>query len=302
MQAKPFLKWAGGKNQLLKQLEILFPQELKAGVIQRYIEPFIGGGAIFFYIAQHYKIEDFFISDINPELILAYTTIQRDVDNLIENLSQLQTEYLVLNEEERKEYFYKVRETFNAEKSGIDFQNYSSREWMRRTSQLLFLNRTCFNGLFRVNSKGGFNVPPGRYKNPKICDAENLKAVSNLLQKTQIHLGDFTKCESFVNDKSFVYFDPPYRPISKTANFTSYAKEKFDDSEQLRLCNFFNSLDAKGAKLMLSNSDPKNEDEADNFFEIAYQKYNLKRIQATRAINSKASGRGKISEIIIMNY
>lgn len=299
--AKPFLKWAGGKKQLLKQINKIFPQELKSGSIKRYIEPFIGGGAVFLHIAQLYEIDEFVISDVNAELILAYKTIQKNSEGLIKLLVSVQEKYLSLNEEDRKKYFYKIRLQFNSQRKRIDFQTYN-QAWIERAAQLIFLNRTCFNGLFRVNSKGDFNVPVGRYKHPTICDQDNLRAVSQVLQKTQIYQGDFTECEEFVDEYSLIYFDPPYRPISKTANFTSYSQQTFDESEQLRLRDFFKILDKKGARLILSNSDPKNEESTDDFFELAYEGYRIKRVKATRNINSKATKRGQINELLIMNY
>jgi len=298
---KPFLKWAGGKSQLIEQLEPNFPPQLANGSIKRYIEPFIGGGAVFLHIAQVYKVEEFFIFDINPELILAYKTIQKYVDDLIEVLLKIQAKYLALNEAERKNYFYQTRSTFNSQRNKINFQNYD-KDWIKRTAQIIFLNRTCFNGLFRVNSKGQFNVPVGRYKNPTICDPENLSAVSLLLQRTEIHQGDFAECEKFVDKSSLVYFDPPYKPISKTANFTSYSQNNFNDFEQLRLRDFFKLLDGKGAKLILSNSDPKNQQLDDDFFEVAYKDYTIKRVKAARSINSNALRRGQINELLITNY
>jgi DNA adenine methylase len=298
---KPFLKWAGGKTQILEQIEHFLPHELSQGLIQRYIEPFVGGGAVFLAIAKRYPVDEFFISDINSELILAYKTIQQDVETLIGYLRSIQDKYIVLDEKQRKQYFYQVRSDFNLNRKQINFETYNSR-WIDRTTQLIFLNRTCFNGLFRVNSKGEFNVPVGKYKNPKICDADNLRLMSKILQKTHIFQGDFTQCEMFVDDHSLVYFDPPYRPISKTAKFNSYSKDIFDDKEQLRLRDFFNLLNKKKAKLILSNSDPKNENQTDNFFEYAYADYRIQKIRAARNINSKGNKRGKINELLIVNY
>lgn len=301
MVAKPFLKWAGGKGQLIEQMNSLFPQELAEGSIKKYIEPFVGGGAVFLHLVQNYPVEEFFIFDINIELVIAYTTIQRDVEKLISLLLNIQNKYLSLDDKERKTYFYQVRLEFNWRRKEIDSINYNS-EWIERTAQIIFLNRTCFNGLFRVNSNGSFNVPVGRYKNPNICDKTNLKAVSEALQKTQIHYGDFSECEKYVDSNTFVYFNPPYRPISKTSNFTSYSQNMFGDSEQLRLRDFFQSLDAKGAKLLLSNSNPKNEDINDNFFDNSYAGYRIERVMASRNINCNVSKRKAIKEILIMNY
>src|SRR5579883_320156 len=175
MQAKPFLKWAGGKSQLLEQIANFLPEELIIGSIKKYIEPFVGGGAVFLHLAQCYKIEEFLIFDINTELVLAYKTIQNHVDELIHVLLNLQNKYLSLDEQERTHFYYEVRTQFNRQRHQVDFQK-TNQQAIERTAQIIFLNRTCFNGLFRVNSKGDFNVPVGRYKNPTICDSENLKA------------------------------------------------------------------------------------------------------------------------------
>ena len=290
-KAKPFLKWAGGKAQLIAQIANYLPVDLKLGKIHRYVEPFVGGGALFFHTAQLYEVDEFFISDVNDELVLTYTSIQKDVDGLIKLLNAIQNKYHRMNSERQSKYFYEIRETFNKERSKINFNRFSE-SWIERAAQIIFLNRTCFNGLFRVNSKGGFNVPFGRYKNPQICSEENLKAVSELLQRTEIRLGDFSECESFVDSSTFVYFDPPYRPISKTASFTSYSKYDFDDAAQLRLASFYRLLDRNDAKLMLSNSDPKNEDPHDQFFEHAYKNFHIKRVLANRMINCNAEKRG----------
>jgi DNA adenine methylase len=299
---RPFLKWAGGKSQLLEQMSHYFPEGLADGSINRYIEPFIGGGAVFFYLASNYQeIQEFYLFDINPELIIAYKTIQKNVEELIEELSRIQTEYFSLSLQEQVQYFYKIRTNFNFRKQEIDIHNYSFA-WIQRTAQTIFLNRTCYNGLFRVNSKGYFNVPVGRYKNPKICNQENLCAVSEVLKKAVIQLGDFELSKEFSNSSTFVYFDPPYRPISKTSNFTSYSENNFNDTEQLKLNILFKDLDAGGGKLMLSNSDPKNQDQNDNFFDDIYSQYRIERIKASRSINSNSSKRGEINELLIMNY
>lgn len=300
-EAKPFLKWAGGKSQLLEQMTTHFPTELMYGKIKRYVEPFVGSGAVFFYVAQHYDVQEFFIFDINDELILAYKTIRQNVESLINLLIEIQDRYFSLTPDEQKNYFYQVRSEFNLNRSKINFAEFHT-DWIERTAQLIFLNRTCFNGLFRVNFKSEFNVPFGSYKNPKICNAKRLRAVSKTLQRAIIQQGDFTVCAEFVNGDTFVYFDPPYRPISQTASFTSYSNYNFDDTAQLRLAEFFKQLDAKGAKLMLSNSDPKNKNPNDHFFENAYQSYRVKRVRASRVINSNAKKRGQIYELLIMNY
>ncbi len=301
-EAKPFLKWAGGKTQLLSQLEALYHPDLKNNKISKYIEPFIGGGAVFFDIVQRYKISSAFIYDINPELIIAYTTIKKDVEKLIEILTNLSIEYKNLDEDRRKDYFYQVRNQFNFQRGKISPEQYSE-EWIARTALLIFLNRTCFNGLFRLNKKGGFNVPHGRYKNPKIVDEQNLTSVSQVLQIAEIKLGDFRQCQENIDNQTFVYFDPPYRPLSTTASFTSYSTFNFDDKQQKRLGRFVAEINAKtNAKIMLSNSDPKNENLDDNFFDILYQDFTIHRVSANRMINSNARKRGTVSEIVVTNY
>ncbi|RIK34406.1 MAG: modification methylase [Chloroflexi bacterium] len=300
-KAKPFLKWAGGKTQLLEQMTAYFPPELSSKRITRYVEPFVGSGAMFFYVAQNYPAAEFFLLDVNKELVLAYQTIQQSVEAVICRLEHMRAEYVALPQEKKADQFYAVRDEFNRSRSAIDFDRYQT-EWIERTAQIVFLNRTCFNGLFRVNARGDFNVPFGGYKNPQIANAENLRAVSRILQGAKIQCADFEGCERNVHDATFVYFDPPYRPISPTASFTSYARFEFGDKEQKRLAHFYRTLDERGAKLMLSNSDPKNENPDDHFFEALYKGFNIKRVRASRMINCDATKRGKINELLIMNY
>lgn len=301
-QAKPFLKWAGGKSQLLSQFQEFYPAALKAGRIERYIEPFVGGGAVFFDVSRKFELEAFYLFDINEELVLTYRVIQKEPNKLIQYLQELANSYLALPEERRQTFYYSVRDVFNSNQPQFDYQTYSD-DWVVRASQLMFMNRTCFNGLFRLNSRGAFNVPHGRYKNPSIVDPENVLCVSRVLQKAEIRYGDFTACEKWVTGNSFVYFDPPYRPLSKTASFTSYSKYRFEDEEQIRLAQFFRRLDEKyGAYLMLSNSDPTNEDQQDDFFEQLYVGFNIHKVVANRMINSDATRRGQINELLITNY
>lgn len=298
--AKPFLKWAGGKGQLIGQIDPFFASIFSRKPIRRYIEPFIGGGAVFFHVVQKYHPAEVLIADINPELILAYTCIQKYVSSLLAVLKDLQAGYHAMFEDERRDFYYKIRDEFNEKRGEIDYSIFSSN-WVERTAQIIFLNHTCYNGLFRVNSQGEFNVPFGRYKNPQICDPHNLKQVSGCLQDSTILYRDFTEIEPFVEPDTLVYFDPPYRPISQTANFRAYSKDTFDDAEQHRLAAFYRKLDQKGAALLLSNSDPKNLDPADDFFEQAYRGFRIERVSAHRNINSKAGRRGPIQELLIMN-
>jgi len=288
--AKPFLKWAGGKGQILTEIGRRLPQGLETGEIDTYVEPFVGGGAVFFNLVQRYEnIKRFYLFDINNDLVNCYNAIKNNVESLIDELRQIEDEFLPLKKTARKDFYYRIRDEFNSD---------------RHTAKLIFLNKTCFNGLYRVNRKDEFNVPFGDYKNPKICDAENLENVSQVLQKAEIICGDFERSDKYINDKTFVYFDPPYRPLSPTASFTSYSKDDFNEDEQIRLARFCRQINGKGARFLLSNSDPKNEDPKDHFFEDHYKKFrfDIDRVKATRAINCKASGRGQINELLITNY
>ncbi|MFY7998889.1 MAG: DNA adenine methylase [Candidatus Kapaibacteriota bacterium] len=291
-KVKPFLKWAGGKSQLLTQITPKLPTELKLGITKRYVEPFIGGGAMFFHIATLYETQEFVICDINPEVILCYRVIQKDVQNLLSCLDELQCQYNSLALEQQERLFYEVREQFNSSLHSVDFQRITD-SGIKRVAQTILLNHTCFNGLFRVNSKGGFNVPFGKYKNPTFHDRSNLLEISEILQDTQILCGDFSICNEFADSKSFYYFDPPYRPISATASFTSYSTSSFNDFTQKRLAENFRFLDKQGANLMLSNSNPKNENINDDFFERLYEGFNILTVMAGRAINSQGSKRGQ---------
>jgi len=299
---KPFLKWAGGKSQLLPQFQDLYPAELKTGAVVRYIEPFVGGGAVFFDIVSQFDVQSFYLLDANVELILIYRVVQRDPIELVERLQDMATKYLALSNAERKRFYYSVRDKFNATQPYINYQVYS-RAWIERAAQLLFMNRTCFNGLFRLNSKGQFNVPHGRYKNPKIVDPDNIYNASLLLQKAEIICGDFTVCEQWVTENTFVYFDPPYRPLNTTSSFTSYSQDKFNDADQIRLSKFFRQLaKRRNVYLMLSNSDPTNENANDDFFKRLYSGFNIHTVSANRMINSNPEKRGKIRELVITNY
>jgi DNA adenine methylase len=233
-----------------------------------------------------------YISDINRELICTYTTIRDNFRDLVELLQIYEQEYLLKCEEGRKEIYYRNRERFNA----LKFRAETGTEL---AALFIFLNRTCFNGLYRVNSKGGFNVPQGDYKNPCICDKTNLYAVSKKLQGVEIIHGDYRQSTDFIDEKTFAYFDPPYRPLSATSNFTAYAQDGFCDKAQIELSKFIDEMNERGAFILASNSDPKNTDEADGFFDLLYDKYRILRIGANRAINSAGKGRGKINELLI---
>lgn len=299
--ARPFLKWAGGKGQLLNKFQDLYPKQLKDRKIKTFYEPFLGSGAVFFDIAQNYDIESAFLYDINEELVLTYKVIQKDVLVLIDFLYRYQKNYLKLNKTKRQEFFYDQRTKYNLQRFNINYDKYSEK-WFPRAAQLIFLNRTCFNGLYRVNSKGEFNSPAGDYDNPTICDESNLLAVSKVLEIAEIKKADFKEIINDLKAKSFIYFDPPYRPISKTASFKAYSKHGFADNEQFQLAKLYKQLDKKGSKVMLSNSDPKNNDPSDNFFDEIYNGYNIHRVPARRMINSDSTKRGVINEIVVTNY
>lgn len=300
--AKPFLKWAGGKNQLLLEFNERLPSHIKEdGVIKRYVEPFVGGGAMFFFLKNHYNIQEAILLDINVELVMAYQVVKEDLNELIEILKDIEEKHLKMDEIDRKKNYYRIRDIYNSEIENFDYKNHN-HGWIERTSQLIFMNKTCYNGLFRQNRKGEFNVPFGRYKKPKICDITNLELVNKALEDTEILLSDFQNSERFVDDETFVYLDPPYKPISKTSNFTTYSKMGFTDVDQVNLASYFKMVDGRGAYLMLSNSDPKNYDLEDDFFDKLYHGYNIERVPAKRNINRNAEDRGILNELIIRNY
>ena len=292
-ELKPFLKWVGGKGQLVNEIEKFLPvDEEKA--LTKYAEPMVGGGALLFSILSKYDFEELYISDINAELINAYIVVRDNIDLLVEKLTEMQAIFLPMNENGRKYFYYNARDKFNA-------LQLSQETAVEKAALFIFLNKTCFNGLYRVNKKGQFNVPMGAYKNPTICDENNLRNISNALQNVEIVCGDYTLSESFIDNNTFVYIDPPYRPISETSAFTSYNSDSFDDNEQIRLSQYIERIDKVGAKVVLSNSDPKNVNPDDMFFDDLYKSFKIHRVEATRAINSKAEKRGKISELLICN-
>jgi len=301
-KAKPFLKWVGGKTQLLKQYYNYYPSGLREQKIKKYVEPFLGGGAMFFDINNKFVIDTAYLSDLNRDLVLTYKVIQQKPNILLEHLYNYQTLYDSTPQDKRQALFLRVRTAFNEQRFTINYQTLQD-DWIVRASYLIFLNKTCFNGLYRLNRKAGFNVPYGKYKKALICDVDNIQAVSEVLQKAQINYADYSACFNVIDENTFVYFDPPYRPLSKTASFTTYTGITFKDKEQLALASFFRQLDkAKKPKLMLSNADPKNADVNDTFFEEAYAGYNIFRVSAGRSINCKGNKRGKISELLITNY
>lgn len=297
MQAvRPFVKWAGGKGSLIPQLENFYPFELENETINKYVEPFVGGGAVLINILQKYDMKEVYAFDINIDLINCYNVIQNNVEELIKELSEKEDKFLRLENEGRQSYFYDIRKEYNSYRINENELN------VKRAVEFIFLNRTCYNGLYRVNKHGEFNVPCGKYKNPTICDTNNLTNLSFLMKNVVFKYGDYKKSEKYIDNNTFVYFDPPYRPLSVTSGFTSYTKEDFNDENQKELSKYFRKLDKKGAKLMLSNSNPKNTNKDDNFFEEIYKGFNINEISAKRMINAKSKGRGEISELLITNY
>ncbi len=292
---KPFVKWAGGKTSLIPQITKYFPFELKNGKIEKYIEPFVGGGAVLIDILQKYDVKQAYAFDINKDLINCYNVIKYKVEDLIQKLDKKEKEFLSLEIDGRQKCFYNIRTKYNSYFLNTELD-------VERASEFIFLNRTCFNGLYRVNKSGKFNVPFGKYKNPTICDSRNLSNLSILFKNTIFKYGDYKESESLIDENTFVYFDPPYRPLSVTSGFTSYTKEDFNDKNQKELAKYYNKLNVKNAKLMLSNSNPKNIDENDDFFENIYKGFNINEVSAKRMINSNAKGRGEISELLITNY
>ncbi|MDR2748328.1 MAG: Dam family site-specific DNA-(adenine-N6)-methyltransferase [Bifidobacteriaceae bacterium] len=296
--AKPFVKWAGGKRQLLTQINVHLPKNIDE--IENYAEPFVGGGAVLFNLLQKYNFKNVYISDLNKGLIYTYQVIQQNVRILIEELSRIERVYLKLDTENKEKLFYNLRKEYNY--LLLKNNKVSNNSKIRLSALFIALNKTCYNGLYRVNLKGEFNVPHGRYKSPVILDADNLYSVSTLLQNAEIHLDDYKEVKKFATKNTFIYFDPPYRPLTKSAAFTSYTSGQFSDEDQKELSLFVKLLSEKNINIMLSNSDPKNYDTKDAFFDEIYSWANIYTVFASRSINSNALKRYKISELLITNY
>ena len=267
---RPFLKWAGGKARLIQQYIPYFPTYFKT-----YYEPFVGGGSVFFYLHERQAAKAF-LTDINAELITTYRCVRDDVEKLIDLLKEHQLQH-------SKDYYYRIRTTIESSE-------------LKKAARLIYLNKTCFNGLYRENSKGEFNVPMGRYKKPNICDFSNLRLASVALQSAEIEIRSFEKVLNHAsNSEDFVYFDPPYYPVSTTSNFTSYSRYAFNENEQYRLKDVFVELAQSGVRVMLSNSDT-------SFIRNLYKDFHIHTILARRAINSNAKKRGKINELLVTSY
>ncbi|MBO5313800.1 MAG: DNA adenine methylase [Prevotella sp.] len=293
-KAKPFIKWVGGKGQLIEQLEALLPADFAERENVTYIEPFVGGGAMLFYMLQTYpNIKSAIINDINPDLMQCYQVVRDTPSELIKSLDAIQGEYHALQtEEERRSFFLQQRDRFNTK----------SLNPIENSTLFFFLNRTCFNGLYRVNKAGKFNVPFGKYATPTICDTSTIYADSKLLQRVEILTGDFEQTFSKIKGNTFFYFDPPYRPLSNTSSFKDYSKEDFNDNAQIRLKLFCDRLNEAGVDFMLSNSDCLGKDGKDRFFDDLFIDYRIERVWASRNVNAIASKRGKLTEILVRNY
>ena len=291
--AKPFVKWAGGKGNLLNTLESHLPADFDTQEKITYIEPFVGGGAMLFHMLNvHPNIRRVVINDINKDLIRCYQLVKEAPSVLIELLKPFEQRYHELDEDERRDYYYEVRREYNNIELTAD----------QRAAHLIFLNHTCFNGLYRENVNGGFNVPFGRYKKPKICNEEVIMADHEVLSKVDIYSGDYKSMFSHLgNGYNYVYLDPPYRPLLGSTNFKDYSKCSFGDKEQVELKSFCDRLTARGCKLMLSNSDSNNDD-GSSFFQSLYDGYTFEIVLAPRFISAYAERREKQTEVLIKNY
>lgn len=267
------VKWAGGKKQLLEQFEQFFPKK-----IERYFDPFVGGGAVAFYLLKtHPEIKKIYLSDINEELIITYNAIKNNIEKLISLLKEYKLKH-------NKEFYYEIRA-----------EDVKKLNQIQIAARFIYLNKTCFNGLYRVNSKGGFNVPIGSYKNPGICNEEELMEISKLLQKDDVAVKQFYDAIKEAKTGDFVYFDPPYYPLNGKSSFTTYTKDNFLEKEQEHLAKMFKELDKRGCKVMLSNSDT-------NFIKSLYKEYTINLVKAKRMINCDATKRGVINEVVVTNY
>lgn len=291
--AKPFLKWAGGKTQLINDIEKALPKDIFNDKFT-YIEPFVGSGAVLFWMLNNFpNLEKAVINDINEDLINTYKTIASRPKELISILEIFKNEFHALegSEDSKKLYYYQKRDLYNTRKE----------EQSGQAALFIFLNRTCFNGLYRVNSKNLYNVPMGGYKKPTICDKENILAVSNALKKVEILCGDYEETLNYADNRTLFYFDPPYKPLSETSSFNSYAKDEFNDAEQIRLRDFCHKLDTLNHTWILSNSDVKGKDINDNFFDDLYSDFTIQRVDARRSINANPEKRGSLKELLITN-
>ncbi len=295
--AKPFIKWAGGKGNLLQKLDVLLPTGFDDLENVTYIEPFVGGGAMLFHMLQRHKcITRAVINDINADLIRCYQLIANDPQTLIGRLENIENNYYSVDFPSRKELFYAYRDQYNSEGIHPD----------ERAALFIFLNHTCFNGLYRVNAAGKFNVPYGRYKKPVICNEELIMEDHRLLNSVELVIrqpGDYKLVRQNLsrNHPNFVYFDPPYRPLNDTSSFKEYSNDPFEDRQQEELKHFCDRLSAQNCLIMQSNSDSKYEN-GDSYFEALYEGYDIQRVLASRFINADPEKRKKLTEVVIRNY
>lgn len=293
---KPVLKWAGGKTQLLAEIAYAYPEGF-GKTIRRYAEPFVGGGAVLFDVLSIFDLDDIYISDINAELINVYLMLRDKPEDLISELSKYQIAYWSLEKEQKKAYYYQKRDEYNS----LIVEG-KSKTGVISAALFVFLNRTCFNGLYRANKAGLFNVPMGNQPHPVICNSDNILLVSKALSKVEIVCDDYTRSKAFIDKNTLVYLDPPYRPLKGRASFISYTEKEFDDSCQRELAGFIEDINSLGAYIILSNSDPKNVDAEDTFFDELYADFDIQRINAKRKINSVVEDRGYITELLVKNY
>jgi DNA adenine methylase len=287
---KPYIKWAGGKAKLLKTIQQYYPDGLGT-TITKYAEPFIGGGAVLFDILNNYSMEQVYISDSNVQLINTYRDIRDNLEGVLGGTKELEEEYLKCNMDDRELYYYRKRDRYNEIKGD---------NLIEVSSLFIFLNRTCYTGLYRVNLKGNFNTSHGKYTSPVICDESNLTRVSERLRGVEIVTGDYKLSEGFIDNKTFCYVDPPYRPLVPSG-FTAYTQGKFGDGEQVELARYVGRLTGRGAYVIASNSDPRGVNEGDMFLDDLYSGYRIVRVRVNRAINSDKSKRGKVGEILIVS-
>jgi DNA adenine methylase len=300
-QYKPIIKWAGGKSKIFPQLELKLPSELRNGKIKKYYEPFLGGGSFFFNIIHYTKFDECVISDINEELILFYKVVKFYPEKLLQFLSKFYTEYSNLSDSDKEKYYYDLRTTYNFERFNINYEDLSYLS-IPRAAQFIFLNRTCYNGLFRQNLRGEFNVPFGKNYKPAQIENSNLLYISQLLKNVNLKCEDFEAiCNDIDSSDTFVYFDPPYKPISKKGGFTNYHKSNFNENDQIRLLNVFNNLDERSVKLMMNNSYGKSSSEIEPITNY-YKKYNISYVNSNSTMSSKIEYRKKIQELVITNY
>lgn len=305
MQARQAWKWTGGKGQLLAELHSRLDPLLDSGKIERYAEPFIGAGSLMWSVLNRGDVGHVYFGDMNGEMINLYKAIKDTPEELGGKLAALQSDYMAKGEEGRSEMFYAKRNAYNALIDKHPDAAYTGQDAIESAALFMFLNRTCFNGLYRVNKSNHFNAPFGKYKNPPIDQSEQILANSealNAVEDLTIAFAPYEDSLPFVDDKTFVYLDPPYRPLTDSASFTAYAKSGFNDDNQRELARYCRQVDERGGKFMLSNSDPHNSDPDDDFFDDLYEGFTIERVLASRAINSKGDGRGKITEILVRNF